>query len=186
MGFSKPLFVAAIAWGSVACGSGEATPQAPKPLPTVQATAPDEAKRVAFSFADLTGKEVSTDSMHGRTTVIAFIATYDAASQAETRFLLEVARDHVPRINAFALVLESAENQPLADAFAHALHLNYPLCMADEATIRGEGPFAGMNQIPSVIILDKDGRERWRRVGLVQKAELEEAIRGVEGAKRGL
>jgi hypothetical protein len=165
------------------CG-GQAATGAPKPLPMVTSSPPDTAKRVDFSYSDLQGKEVSTTSVHGRVTVVAFIATYDVASQAQTRFLSEIEHEHTPRLNVFALVLESAENKPLADAFASALKLPYPLCMADEATIRGEGPFTGLGQVPSIVILDKEGRERYRHLGFVQKAELETAIGVVEGSKK--
>lgn len=166
-----------------ACGASPG-PAAPKPMPTVIESPPDAAKEVTFSLADIEGKEVSSGTTRGRITIVASIATYDAASQAETRFLLEAARDHVPRINVVALVLEPLDNKPLVDAFASALKLPYPLCMASEETIRGEGPFAGMNQIPTVLILDKLGRERYRHVGLVQRAELEAALANVEGPKK--
>ena len=166
------------------CGSSPAATAAPKAPPMVTASPPDSAKRVDFSFTDLNGKEVSTSSVHGRVTVVAFIATYDVASQAQTRFLSEIDHEHTPRLNVFALVLESPENKPLADAFASALKIPYALCMADEATIKGEGAFTGLGQVPSIVILDKEGRERYRHLGFIPKVELEAAIRVVEGEKK--
>ena len=52
--------------------------------------------------------------------------------------------------------------------------------IADAATIVGEGPFAGLHHVPSVVILDKEGREAWRHVGFVDQARLEAAVKAVE------
>jgi peroxiredoxin len=178
--------LSSVAFSSVAFSSacGGATEPTPKPMPTTAETPPESARAVSFSFADLDGKEVSSSTVRGRITVVALIATYDAASQAEARFLLEVAKTHAPRINVVGVVLESPENEPLAEAFRGALDLPFPLCMADEAIIRGEGPFGGLNVIPSLLILDKEGRERYRHVGVLKKDELEDALRRVEGPAR--
>ncbi len=133
-----------------------------------------------FEFVTLDGQPFSTETVAGRVTVIAFITTYDMASQAQARFLSGLARRHVPRINAAALVLEPPENRPLVEAFVAALKLPYPVAFADPATIAGKGPFAGLHHVPSVIILDRSGREAWRRVGLAEPEEIEQAIRAVE------
>jgi peroxiredoxin len=166
--------------GLVACGSPQSSSDTPKPLPTVTTSAADDAKRIDFAFTDLNGKQVTTESVHGRVTIVLFMTTYDTASQLEARFVQEIAKEHTPRLNAIGLVLEVADNKPMADAFASALNLPFPLCMADDATIRGEGPFTGLGNVPSIVILDKEGRERYRHIGLVLKHDLEDAIHVVE------
>ena len=111
---------------------------------------------------------------------MAFLATYDMASQAEARILANVARKHVPRINVALLFLEAAENQPLVESFLYTVALPFPAAMADAATIAGNGPFGGLHHVPSVVILDREGREAWRRVGLCEPAEIERALREIE------
>jgi hypothetical protein len=113
--------------------------------------------------------------------VIGFITTYDVPSQAEVRFVMNLARHHVPRLNVAFLVLEARENRPLVEAFVTALGIQDPVAIADADTIAGQGPFARLHHVPSVIILDRQGREAWRHIGLVQEGELEQAVRGVEG-----
>ncbi len=137
-----------------------------------------------FAFETLDGKPLTSESLRGRITVLAFLATYDFPSQAEARFLSSIARRHTPRLNAAALILEAPENRPLASAFASALALPYPVALADSATIAGEGAFAGLHHVPSIVILDREGREAYRHVGLIEEPALEQAIRGVELSTR--
>jgi hypothetical protein len=111
--------------------------------------------------------------------VIAFGTTYDVPSQAQVKFLAQVHRDHTPRINVALIVLEQPENEVLVAAFADALGLRFPVALADAATIRGEGPFAGLRHVPSVVILDREGRERTRNLGLMSNVEIEEALTNV-------
>jgi hypothetical protein len=135
---------------------------------------------VRFGFETLEGKPLTGESLRGRITVIGFLTTYDFYSQAEARFLSSIARRHTPRVNVAALILEASENRTLVEAFTAALKLPYPVAMADEATIAGEGPFAGLHNVPSIVILDREGREVYRHVGLVDEAAIEAAIRAVE------
>ncbi|WP_437303961.1 TlpA family protein disulfide reductase [Sorangium sp. So ce388] len=135
---------------------------------------------LTFSYETLDGRELSTASLAGRLSVIGFVATYDVASQAEARFLAGLFRDHTPRINAALLVLEASENRPLVEAFVAALKLPYPVALADAPTIAGEGPFAGLHHVPSVVILDAEGREAFRHVGLVTQEALDEVLRRIE------
>ena len=137
-----------------------------------------------FSFEALDGKPLTSESLHGRITVVAFLTTYDFPSQAEARFLTSIARRHTPRLNVAALILEAPENRPLVEAFTSALGLPYPVALADSATIAGEGAFAGLHHVPSIVILDREGREAYRHVGLIEEAALDQAIRSVEQATR--
>ncbi len=137
-----------------------------------------------FAYETLDGKPLTSESLLGRITVLAFLTSYDFPSQAEARFLSSIARRHTPRLNAAALILEAPENLPLAQAFTSALHLPYPVAMADPATIAGEGAFSRLHHVPSIVILDREGREIYRHVGLIEEAALEQAIRSVETPPR--
>lgn len=161
------------------CAGGHAVLE-PAAAPEAAAAAPARGPVRSFSYETLDGRELSTASLAGRFSVIGFVATYDVASQAEARFLAGLFRDHTPRINAALLVLEASENRPLVEAFVATLKLPYPVALADAPTIAGEGPFAGLHHVPSVVILDPEGREAFRYVGLITQEALEEALRGLE------
>jgi hypothetical protein len=132
----------------------------------------------SYPLADGSGS-LDSDALRGRTTLIAFLTTYDLASQAEARFVSHVVRTHAPRINAAAIVLERIENQPLVVAFRDGLGLTYPVAMGDAAVIGGEGPFGDVHAVPSVVMLDAEGRLVWKHIGLAKDDELERALRGL-------
>jgi hypothetical protein len=158
-----------------ACTSGA------EPAPEMPLTAEPRVGPVRdFRFDGLDGRPVTGTSLRGRMTVIAFATTYDAASQAQARFVQSLLRSHAPRINALLLVLEPPHHQPLVAAFAATLELSYPVAIADAATIAGKGTFAGLQHVPAVVVLDREGREVWRRVGLVEQEDLDAALRRLE------
>jgi hypothetical protein len=74
------------------------------------------------------------------------------------------------------LVMEPPQNAPLAQAFADSLGLSYDVALADAATIAGKGAFPGLHHVPSIVLLDRGGREVWRHIGVVEAQELDRAI----------
>lgn len=129
-----------------------------------------------FSYAGMDGKPVTSGSMHGRMTVVVLLATYDDASQAQARFLKQVMHDHVPRINGLAIALEPPQNMPMVQMFSESFQLPFPMVMADEETLAGKGPFPQLNRVPTVVLLDRKGREVWRHIGLIEATALSAAI----------
>jgi hypothetical protein len=156
------------------CSGGPPPPEASPPR------ALSSAPVVRFAYQAIDGRPISTESCLNRISVIGFLTTYDVHSQAEARFLAQLERRHTPRVNVAALMLEAADNRPLVEAFAATLGLGYPVALADGPTIAGDGPFAGLHNVPSVVILDRAGHEAWRHVGFVTESTLEAAVRAVE------
>jgi len=140
-------------------------------------------EHVAFSYTTLDGKTWSTNDLHGRFSVLAFVTTYDAASQAQARFVTSVMRHHVPKINAGLVVLEPEDHRILVEAFTKVVDPPYPVVMADEATIAGNGPFTGLHHVPSVVILDPEGGESWRHLGLATSDQIDEVLVALEHGK---
>lgn len=133
---------------------------------------------VGFVYQTLDGKPLTPATLSGRFTLIALGTTYDLPSQAQARFLTGLLRSHTPRINVALLILEPEENRPLAEAFVQTLRLEYPVALADQATITGSGgPFPGLHHVPSIVMLDREGREVWRHLGLADDETLEKALR---------
>jgi hypothetical protein len=172
-----PLAVSIAGAGCIADKPADAPPA---PTLSVAPVPADDAPPVAFGWTDLKGRELSTSSVRGRVTVLAFVATYDVASQAQARFLTGLSRHHVPRLNVGLVVLEQEVNRPMVEAFVDTLGIEYPVAFADAATLAGKGPFEGLHHVPSIVVLDREGRERARRLGLAKEEELEELVREVE------
>ena len=147
----------------------------------MQAPLAPRGQPVAYAFDSLDEREVSLAALKGRATVVLFIATYGDASILQARFAKKVLAEHSPRINVAAVFMEPIENRPLARIFRDAVGLPFPLAMADAAAIAGRGAFTGIDTVPSVVVLDHEGREVWRKVGV---AHADELIRAVRDAQR--
>jgi len=70
-------------------------------------------------------------------------------------------------------VLEAAKYAPLADAFRSVLELSYPVALADLATLQQDSTFAEVVSVPTLLVLDSDGREVTRKTGNFTVPELE-------------
>jgi hypothetical protein len=165
----KLAFCLAVA---VLCGCSPA----PEPPPRSIAADAPRAEPLRFAFVTLDGRPVTAATYHGRMTVVALVATYDSASQAQALFVETAFRKHTPRINALMLVLEPESNRTLVETFVEVLALHYDVAFADADTIAGEGPFRGLHHVPSIVLLDKNGREVWRNLGVIDDRALGEAI----------
>lgn len=135
---------------------------------------------VSFRYPNVLGGDLASDDLRGRVTVLLFITTYDVPSQAEVTFLTRLHKEHVPRLNAALIVLEPPESRDIVREYVRALSVDYPVGMADAATIAGRGPFESLQHVPSVVILDREGKERFRHLGPMKYSDLQAAVRKVE------
>jgi hypothetical protein len=120
---------------------------------------------------------VSSETMRGRVTALLFITTYDLASQLLVRRLGEVIVSFAPRANAAAVVVEAPRYAELLPTYRQTMSLPFPVVMADFATLQGGGPFGSIANVPTLIVLDRDGREVWRHEGALERDKLEDALR---------
>ena len=150
-----------------------APPASSAATPSAAGSAP-----VAFHFPAVgDDAAVSSQTMRGRPTVLVFITTFDLACQVLARRLGELVVDFTPRANAAAVVIEAPQYAELLPAYREALSLPYPVVMADFATQSGAGPFGPVTVVPTVIVLDREGRQVWRHDGAVDSSEIEAALR---------
>ncbi len=167
------LWAIGIATSGIGCGSKQADYSAGLTGGSVLSS---------WIFATPDGRAYSSDQVLGRVTIVLFLTTYDTASQiAATRFNSEI--HALPRrINSLAVALEPPNHSVLVGVFHDSLHLTYPLLMPDPATLAGHGPFGVIDVVPTWVVLDKSGREIWRRSGVGAIPELRTTLRkaGVE------
>jgi hypothetical protein len=124
---------------------------------------------------------VSSETTRGRATLLAFITTYDIASQLVVRRVADVVTRFVPRSNAAAVVLEAPRYAELLPAYRQSMALPFPVVMADFDTLQGQGAFGDIAHVPTVIVLDREGRLVFRKQGSVESAALEDALRAASG-----
>jgi hypothetical protein len=132
-----------------------------------------EGRVLQFAFGTTAGQELTSENTRGRVTVLVFVTTFDLASQLLAKRLDQVARSHHPQINAAAVVLEAPKYAPLAQAFGSALELSYPVALADLSTLEQSSGLGEVRMVPTVLVLNSEGREMLRKSGLCTVAELE-------------
>lgn len=136
---------------------------------------------VNFVYYTAKGERLTSTALRGRVTVVIFVTTFDSASQLEVRALQSIVRRHVPRINALVVVLEAPQYAPLTTVYAESLELTMPVVISDFATHSGEGAFGDLSRVPTLVILDEQGRPRWRQEGSVSGGRLERMVREATG-----
>lgn len=145
--------------------------EAPLPPPEPPPIEPD-GPPVSFEYETCDGGVLTSASLRGRYTVLAFTATYDLVSQGQVKVLRLLQRDHTPRVNVAALIIGPPENRPLAIAFGQSLGVPFPVALAGLGALEGRGPFAGVRAVPSIVILDRDGRIVFRHTGPMDEKPL--------------
>jgi hypothetical protein len=166
--------------GAMGCGGAESAVLAPPPSASARLPVLLPAGNAPqFRFRSLDGREISSDVVLGRNTVLAFLATFDWASQAQARFVSGVERNHRPRTNCYALALERPENRMLVESFIETLSLRYPVAHvpADELA---KTELRGVVSVPSVLVLDAGGNIVWKSHGLVTEETLSQVLHEVE------
>ncbi len=126
---------------------------------------------------------VSSETTRGRATLLAFITTYDLVSQLLVRRLGEVIVEFTPRANAVAVVMEAPSYADLLPAYRESLSLPFPVVMVDFATEQGQGPFGDIAKVPTLVLLDREGREVWRHQGPLGSEEIRAALRRASSAR---
>jgi hypothetical protein len=162
-----------------ACAGPGANPEPSTPAPSASVTPVPTGPAVRFRFRALDGREISSDRSLGRNTVIAFITTYDIASQAQARVLSGIAHGHVPRTNCYALVIEPDTAGLLVEAFVKTLNLSYPVGLVPPEKLRKSG-LRMMKSVPSVLVLDRGGRIAWKKKGMATEDELTAVLEKLE------
>ena len=142
----------------------------------VSAPGERDTRAVSFAFGTTEGGEFSSRGTRGRATLVLFVTTYDLPSQLEARRVDTIVRRFRPRINAGAVVLEAPKYAVFADAFRTTLGLSYPVALADDETLQRRGPFGVVDRVPTLVVLDRNGREVWRKAGVVSPREIEAAL----------
>lgn len=166
----RSLLLTSLFLPSLACS---AAPAAPVATPLAQVDTDDP---IEFRFPPVGNDLVSSETTRGRATALVFITTYDMVSQLVVKRLGEVLVRFTPRANAAAVVLEPPAHAELLPAYQEALGLPYPVVMADFATQQRQGPFGDIENVPTIVVLDRNGRQVWRHQGPLEARDIEAAL----------
>jgi hypothetical protein len=139
-----------------------------------QSSAPRES--ITFDYRATDGSVFSSETTHGRVTLIVFITTYDLPSQLLLRRVGHLQHEKDRRFNVGAVVLEPPKNAPLVETFRETLELTYPVALADPPTLESRGPFGAIEGVPTLVVLDPAGAVTFRQTGVPAEADIRKAI----------
>jgi hypothetical protein len=154
--------------------------KAEAPEPAVGVSVPTSAQSViVFKYDSLDERPVSSQALRGRPTVVAFVTTWDIGSQAQVDFLVAMAKNDGDKNNYALVALQERQDREIVELYRSKLGVTFPVALADRETIAGGGPFGDVHNVPTVVILDREGRIVWQKVGLAKSDELRTGMRGL-------
>lgn len=172
---SRALVLLALApLGFVGCGKKK---DADAPVGASSVPAPPLPKGpLAFSFDSLDDRPVSSVAAKGKVAVITFVTTWDLQSQAQVNFLTSMSKHDGGKVFYAVVATQDQADRELIEAYAKALAIDFPVALADAETMAGRGPFADVSQIPTTMILDREGTVVWRKTGIAKSDELRDVM----------
>ncbi len=152
------LFVLPVALSLAVCAQAEKSGAMGKNYPQ----APE------FALKDLTGKNISLSDYRGKVVFLNFWATWCPPCRAEIPDFIEIYRDYQDKGMAIIGVSVDRDEEVVA-GFVKKNEINYPVVMYTQKLISDYQPG---NAIPVTIIIDPEGKIRFKKVGAVDKGFL--------------
>ncbi len=136
-------------------------------------------KPVEFVFDSLDERPVSAAAMRGKPSVIAFVTTGDILGQAQVDFLVAMAKNDGKKVNYALVALHPRKEIVLVEAYVTTLKVEFPVALGDASAMSAGGPFGEISAVPTVVVLDKEGRIVWKHTGLAKSEDLRAHMRGL-------
>ena len=169
VGFASLAVLAVLACTATGCG-----PKTPEPLVGVSdkpgGAFPD--RPVSYAFDSLDERPVSSAAERGKPTVLAFITTGDIVGQAQVDYLVAMAKNDGAKVNYALVALHPRKEIVLVEAYISALKVEFPVALGDPSVMTPQGPFGEIAAVPTVVVLDREGRIAWKHTGLAKPDEL--------------
>jgi len=135
---------------------------------------------VAYVFDPLDERPVSSAAHRGKPTILAFVTTGGWDGQAQVDYLVAMAKNDGTKVNYALIALHPRKEIVLVAAYVSALKVEFPVALADPSLMASSGPFGDIAAVPTVVVLDRDGRIVWKHTGLAKAAELRSHMRGLQ------
>jgi hypothetical protein len=160
------------------CGGAKKEADAPIGVSVVSSPA---SMPVSYNFSSIDDRPVSSDAARGKVAVFALVTTWDLASQAQVDFLLAMAKNDGDKVFYGLIALEEKSNRELVEAYVRMLKVPFPAAMASPSAMRHGGPFGEIREVPTLVLIDAQGRVAWTKTGLVKADEIRAAMRALPG-----
>lgn len=128
----------------------------------------------SLSLNLLKGGSLSVDSLRGKVLIVDFWATWCVPCISEIPMFNQLKADYEPRGVEIVAISLDEEGAAKVKPFLKAHPMNYTQTIGDEATAAAFN--VDPSTLPVTLVIDKQGRIRFRHVGITSKAVLEAEI----------
>jgi hypothetical protein len=139
---------------------------------------PSTEKATVYAFDSLDERPVSSESMRGKTTVIVFVTTGDIVGQAQVSYVVHMAKNDGNRVNYVVVALHPRKEVVLVESYRDTLGVTFPVALGEGAASSAGGPFGEIAAVPTIVVLDPDGRIVWKHTGLAKSEEIRRHMHG--------
>jgi hypothetical protein len=147
--------------------------------PVGSSRSPERAGEPSWTFESVDDRPVSSATLRGKPTVLAFVSSDDLPSQAQAGFLAAMAKNDGDKVNYVLIAIEAPAQRELVQGFQHFFESKFGVslrtAMADADTLTGAGPFGDVTHL-TVLVFDPAGKMTWRRTGLARVEEIRAAL----------
>jgi thiol-disulfide isomerase/thioredoxin len=112
----------------------------------------------ALALPSVGPRRLNPAELPGKVVLVSFMATWCFPCLVEIPTLEALQRDYGPRGFQVVAVGMDLEGERVLAPFVEHYGLNYPVLLADERMILGQSVFGPIREMPTTVILDRQGR----------------------------
>jgi cytochrome c biogenesis protein CcmG/thiol:disulfide interchange protein DsbE len=130
-----------------------------------------------FKLKDLAGRDVSLEASRGKVVLLNFWATWCGPCRAEIPELVALQNRYRDRLQIIGLVVDDDDEKEIRKVI-ESEGINYPVALANPET---RFAYGGIAALPTVFVVNSDGRVVQKHVGLFNPALYEAEVRALLG-----
>src|SRR5215470_10809379 len=131
----------------------------------------------AFSLKEFGGKDLSLEAFRGKVVLLNFWATWCGPCREEIPGLIALQKHYAEKLQIIGLVVDEDDEKIVRDVM-QAEGINYPVAVADMKT---RVDYGGIMALPTMFLINAEGRVVQKHVGLFNPALYETEIRALLG-----
>ena len=128
-----------------------------------------------FQLKDIEGKELTLEAFHGKVVLLNFWATWCGPCREEIPALIELQKRYKDRLQVIGLAVDE-DDQAYVRKFAASAGINYPIAMS---SVDVRVAYGGVGALPTVFVINPEGRLVQKHVGLFDPVLYETEIRAL-------
>lgn len=130
-----------------------------------------------FKLKEFTGKELTLEASRGKVVLLNFWATWCGPCREEIPELVTLQSRYKDRLQIIGLVVDDDDENEIRKVIASE-GINYPVALADPET---RFAYGGIAALPTVFVINAEGRVVQKHVGLFNPALYETEVRALLG-----